>query len=78
MLGQLTCNLLCELGPQLFSDLTKKNHYLFFKNEILMKKTKFQIAKAIKAVEISSRIEGHKISREKTTTRKRTKTKAKY
>lgn len=43
-----------------------------------MKKPKFQLAKAIKAVEVSSRIEGHKISSEKTTTRKRTKTKEKY
>ncbi len=42
-----------------------------------MNKPKFSLDKAQKAVEISSRIEGHKIQRRKTNSRKRAKSKTK-
>jgi|GEM_PF-1168396 len=42
-----------------------------------MNKPKFSRAKASKAVEISSKIEGHKIPRNKVTTRKKIKNKVK-
>jgi len=42
-----------------------------------MNKPKFSLAKAQKAVEISSKIEGHKIQRSKSLHRKRAKSKAK-
>jgi hypothetical protein len=42
-----------------------------------MNKPNFSLNKARKTVEISSKIEGHKIQHSKTTQRKRTKSKAK-
>jgi len=42
-----------------------------------MNKPKFSLAKAKKAVEISSKIEGHKIPRKKTNNSKRAKAKVK-
>ena len=42
-----------------------------------MNKPKFSLDKAQKTVEISSRIEGHKIPQKKTSSQKRTKTKTK-
>lgn len=43
-----------------------------------MNKPKFSLEKAQKAVVISSKIEGHKIPRDKTTSQKRVKNKVKY
>ena len=43
-----------------------------------MNKPKFSVEKAQKTVEISSKIEGHKIPRNKTASNKRSKIKAKY
>ncbi|MEW6195446.1 MAG: hypothetical protein AB1521_09840 [Bacteroidota bacterium] len=43
-----------------------------------MNKPKFSLEKALRAVEISSKIEGHKIPRNKSTSQKRSKNKVKY
>jgi len=58
--------------PSTFSILQEKE------NELMkMNKPKFSLEKAQKAVEISSKIEGHKIQRRKSSQRKRAKSKPK-
>lgn len=58
-------------------NLLEKFTIFFSKKESFMNKPKFSSRKAQKAVEISSKIEGHKIPRNATTA-KRSKNKVKY
>jgi hypothetical protein len=72
-----TFYLLRRLGT--ISQFKLANNFIIFfsKNEIIMNKTKFSLDKAQKAVEISSKIEGHKIPLKKINNSKSAKSKLK-
>ncbi|KAF0146803.1 MAG: hypothetical protein FD143_3237 [Ignavibacteria bacterium] len=65
------------LGTILQFKINVKFSIFFTTKENIMNKSKFHIDKALKAVIISSKIEGHKIPRIKTNNAKRAKSTAK-